>query len=196
MKKGKKLIVRIGTEGDVTIAAYCLSTDSWQDYLSFNEEAKGALKNGDYRQGNRYLRAGLLFLFSHLEGVVNYACDQLPAPSKIRKKSTLDERRRFVHTEAERRGHVPELNFRLGKYLRDILAHPGIEKTFENEEKLDEVSVYEKLTPESLEEIGDLVDRWLNAVCTALVIERFTDMKKMVEEFGSELGEVTESKEV
>jgi len=62
MEKGKKVIVRIGTQGgDVQIAAYCITTDSWQDYLTFEEEAREAFRKSDKRRGNRDLRAALLF---------------------------------------------------------------------------------------------------------------------------------------
>jgi hypothetical protein len=195
MSKGKKLIIKIGMQGDVQIAAYCLTTDSWQDYLSFVDEAHEAFKKSDRRRGNRNLRAALLALFSHFEGVLNNICAQTHASKKI-KNGSLSSRISYVKEEAGTCTDLPNLNFRLGKYLRDILAHPGIEKAFEAKEKMDEISVYEKLTVESLKEIGNMIDRWLSIVTNVLHIERFTDTRKMVEEFGEGLGTIEDKAEI
>ena len=84
MKKGKQVIVTIDPEGVVQIAAYCLTTDSWQDYLSFRDEAREALRRADRRRANRNLRAALLSLFSHVEGVLNNICEKIQVPKKIK----------------------------------------------------------------------------------------------------------------
>ena len=65
------MLITIDTSGHATIAAYCLKTDSWYDYLAFKLDAKQAEEKGEFRKNNRYLRASLICLFSHLEGFVN-----------------------------------------------------------------------------------------------------------------------------
>jgi hypothetical protein len=195
LKKGKQVIITIDPEGDVQIAAYCLTTDSWQDYLAFRDEAREAFQRGDKRRGNRNLRAALLSLFSHVEGVLNNICEQIKVSEKI-KNGPLHSRICFIGNEAKKHNNIPDINFRLGKYMRDIIAHPGIDKAFEGGERVDEVSVYEKLTPESLTEIAATLDNWLSAVCHALKIERFTDTEKIVKDLGAELGTVTNSGEI
>ena len=194
MAKGKKLIIEI-TGDNVNIAAYCLTTDTWQDYLSFVSEAREAFEKSDKRRGNRSLRAALLALFSHFEGVLNNICAQIHAPNKI-KNGSLRGRIDYVKNEATKYSNLPDLNFRLGKNLRDILAHPGIEKTFELEEKMDEISIYEKLTVESLKEIGNMIDKWLSIVTSALKMERFTDTRKMVKDFGQGLDTIEDTVEI
>jgi hypothetical protein len=41
---------------------------------------------------------------------------------------------------------------------------------------------------EDLESSGREVDNWLNALCAAVPFERFTDTKKMIEDFSWALG--------
>jgi len=64
----------IQENGDLKLACFCLKTDSWLDYLAFKEDAKHALANGDIRAYCRFLRAALVCLFAHTEGVVNPLC--------------------------------------------------------------------------------------------------------------------------
>jgi len=66
----KRIKVIIKKDGTVEFPAYCLRTDSWHDYLAFAIDAEHAVAAGDLRNGNRFLRAALTCLFSHIEGVV------------------------------------------------------------------------------------------------------------------------------
>ncbi len=74
---------------------------------------------------------------------------------------------------------IGTLNFRLGKYLRDIVAHGGLTKEYEgdhgNKETLTEDSVFEKLSVPTLERLEAMITPWLDRVCKALEVERFTD---------------------
>jgi hypothetical protein len=132
---------------------------------------------------------------SHVEGVLNNICERIKVSEKI-KNGPLHSRICFIDNEAKKHNNIPDINFRLGKYMRDIIAHPGIDKAFEGGERVDEVSVYEKLTPESLTEIAATLDNWLSAVCHVLKVERFTDTERIVKELGAELGTVTNSGEI
>lgn len=187
MKKGKKIIATVKCDGSIEAAAYCLSTDSWQDYEFFLKQAGLHSESGDMRIANRELRAGLLFLFAHLEGVVSQIEKERNIPETYGDGRLCDKTRNIAQA-AKKKGSVPYLNFRLGKHLRDILVHPGIGKIFEDQEKLDETSVYEKLTVKSLAELGMSISSWLNAVCKNLSVERFTDTKAVLEDFFNEMG--------
>ncbi len=158
-----KIIVDIGTNDDIQISAYCLTTDSWQDYLSFLEESRTAFHKADKRKGNRALRAAILSLFSHLEGVLNNICKYIGVWDKI-KNRPISYRINYIDGEAKKHATIPNINFRLGKCMRDVLTHPGIEKAFEIGRSVDEISVYEELTIESLDEIGAMLDKWLLSV--------------------------------
>lgn len=208
-----ELRIEIGKEGDVNIAAYCLTTDSWEDYLSFMKDANESFAKSDERYGNRNLRAAMRALFSHLEGVTYNICVQ-QALGKI-KRSSLGCRINYIQAEAEKHTKdLPILDFELGKKLRDILAHPGITKSFENKnpgkvsvcaestteslqkKRLSQGSVYEELTIESLQDIGTMIDKWLSSVTNALNIDRFKDTRKMVDELAAKIGTVRETGEI
>lgn len=200
MKKNspkKEIKVKI-TGGKVIIASYCLRTDSWQDYLAFVSDAETAIRDGDLRTGNRYLRAALTCLFAHLEGVVNAVTDKCEI-SGLQKFDSLCNRTRKIGNEAKKLGSLPYLNFKLEKVLRDLIAHPGIEKAF-GDETLDQEMVFERLDLETIRQLGNIVGNWLDAVCKNLGVDRFTDTKAEVESvrnlfggaFGSNNVEITE----
>jgi hypothetical protein len=56
------IIITVDENGSPTVAAYCLKTDSWHDFLAFREDAWHAIVEGDQRRGNRFLRAALTCL--------------------------------------------------------------------------------------------------------------------------------------
>jgi hypothetical protein len=193
----EKIVVTIGTGGDTTVAAYCLKTDSWQDFLAFKIDAQQSEQEGDYRKTNRCLRAALIFLFSHLEGFVNDVEHFRNIPN-IRNGSRLCDKTWNIAHEAKKYGRLPYLNFRLGKHLRDLVAHPGIEISFwgEDSKKLDSVSVFEELTLNSLKALESQISEWIDAVSAALNVPRFTDTEKLVTELRGKLWKITEGREV
>ena len=194
-KKGKQIIAVVNSDGKIEAAAYCLSTDSWQDYEFYLEQARLHSNSGEMRLANRELRAGLLFLFAHLEGVVSQIENEKNIPEEYG-IGRLCDKTRNINREAKKKGHVPYLNFRLGKHIRDILVHPGIEKTFEDDEKLDETSVYKELSVQSLADLGNSINAWLDAVCGILGVQRFTDTKAILEDFFKGTGSTIEIKEI
>jgi RiboL-PSP-HEPN len=127
-----EIVFTFDLTGETTVAAYCLKTDSWEDFLAFKSEAIQATKEGNLRRTNRYLRAALIFLFSHLEGFV-HDVEKSHSIAKGYNGSRLCDKTRNVSYEARKHGKLPYLNFRLGKHLRDLIAHPGIEIDFSEE---------------------------------------------------------------
>ncbi len=187
-KNNRKLIITIHPDGDTTIAAYCLKTDIWHDYLTFKEDAKQAISRNDLRNANRYLRVSVLCLFSHLEAVVNDIVNRKSIPEIY--GSRLCDRTKSIRSEAEKFGRVPYLNFRLEKMLRDLVAHPGVTKDFvqnDETETLDSASVFEKLDLQTLEALERKISPWIDTVCRLLNVERFSDTAKIVGEFSGKL---------
>jgi hypothetical protein len=182
----------IDTDGTIRFNAYCLRTDSWHDYKAFLAEAEAAQAAGNYRDANRSLRAAQLFFFAHMEGVLKHIC----AEKKISDKGRLCDITKRVEAEARKiDSGIASLSFRLGKHLRDIVAHAGLTKEYEDEhgkkETLTQDSVFEKLSVSTLEGLEAIISPWLDRVCQVLAVERFTDTegrcKGFVELFG-ELG--------
>jgi hypothetical protein len=178
--------ITIDAEGVTEIAAYCLTTDSWQDYLAFREEARTAIDTGDQRSANRYLRAALHCVFAHLEGVIGKIEKECEIET-VYGKGRLCDRTRNVDRQAKKRGFVPHINFRFEKHMRDIISHPGITKWF-FDEAVGEATVFEKLDVETIGAVGSRVGAWLDAACNNLGVDRFTDTKGLVEHFSNALG--------
>jgi hypothetical protein len=195
----KKLTFLIETDGSVTFPAYCLKTDSWDDYRAFMEDAEAATQNGNTRQANRFLRAALTCLFSHVEGVVNDIYSQRTIPEHY-SGGRLCDRTRNIGREAGKYGRIPFINFRIEKHLRDLIAHPGISIAFSNRdaepETLDQDAVFDKLSLDTLRKLESRIAPWLDAVCVALKVERLTDFEKRGEEAMQFLGEVVGRVEV
>ena len=135
------------------IAVYCLRTDSWDDYRAFLTDAQAASDAGNIRTVNRFLRAALMCFFAHVEGVVKHIEEGLNLPPEITNRP-LYRRMQNITQKAKRKGHrVPSIEFRIEKFLRDIVAHPGIEKGFRDPEEdtiLTQGDVYERLDIETL----------------------------------------------
>jgi len=184
----KTITISIAPDGTSTIEAYCLATDSWQDYEHFSEQADKHAALGNMRIANREMRAALLCLFSHLEGVVGQIIqkntDNIEGANKA---NTLCDKTAVITKEAKKNGLVPDLNFRLGKYLRDIVVHPGIEKIFGGE-TIDEAAVFKKLDIDTLQNLAERVSCWLDCVCPVFSTSRFTDTKGLVGFFSEALG--------
>jgi hypothetical protein len=175
MKKDRRLVIEDGT---AKLGAYCLKTDSWTDYLAFMADAEAALNHRRKRDVNRYLRAALISLFAHVEGVVN---DIYAEKGLEQKRQGLSEKAQTVADLARKRASVPFVNCRLEKYLRDVVAHPGISKAFsdpsQGEVQVDEGEVFERLDIETLRRLEQRISPWLDAVCGALKVNRLTDTK-------------------
>jgi len=183
-----KITITIGTDGTSVIEAYCLATNSWNDFEYFLAEATVHLQNGSQRAANREMRAALLCLFAHLEGVIgNIIRANKSNIENIERANTLCDKTTALTKEVGKEASVPELNFRLGKYLRDIIVHPGIEKTFGGE-TIDDTAVFSKLNIESLTQLSTRISAWLDCMCRHFGTERFTDTESMVREFADVLG--------
>lgn len=196
MKRGKKLIINIDKDGNTQVEAYCLATDSWHDFEYFINAAEVSKTEGKERDSNRELRAALLCLFSHLEGVVHQLMleinDFLPDENM---PHTLCDKTKVISRIARQQTKVPDLGFRLGKYLRDIIVHPGAEKFFGGK-SLGESEVFEKLNTQTIRAISERIDAWLNCVCSIFEVSRFTDTESMVKEFSEKLGKSQGIREV
>lgn len=195
----ERLILTFDDQDNPVLAAYCLKTDSWHDFLAFKEDARLAIVDDDQRRANRFLRAALTCLFSHLEAVVKDIedCRQIPNLTN-RHRLRLCDRTENIGREAEKLGKIPRLNFRLGKHLRDLIAHPGIEVNFTNAPggKLNFTSVFEELNFTTLESLEAQISSWIDAVCSALGTARFTDTKHLVTELAENMGQVNRLREV
>ena len=109
-KGNRRLEVEIQEDGRVEIVACCLKTDSWEDYLAFKSRAIEADACDDLKSTRCYLRAALVSLFSHVEGVINEIYDAQPI-KQIFPGNTFPARFGNVTREAEKRRYVPRLNF-------------------------------------------------------------------------------------
>lgn len=189
------IVTHLGNEG-ARIEAYCLATDSWGDYEYFRDAARAFVKLDDIRGSNRYLRAGLLSLFAHFEGVVQNICalcGDLFDPLFFGKR--LCDRTRAVAKFAKTKGQLPYLNFRLEKSLRNIIAHPVSDVDF-GDKPFSEIDTFSILTCDSLASLGMMISDWLDAVCKILDVQRFTDTEEMVRSIASALGDSKDRREV
>lgn len=186
----------ISPDSLTTVGSYCLKTDSWQDYLAFKEDVKLAVLAGDGRKINRCLRAALINLFSHFEAVV-LDIEKKHPKLKSRRRLKLYEKTILISREARKYKRIPPLNFRTGKHLRDIIAHPGIEMNYAGRRrKLDFVSLFDELDLATLEKLETRLVGWLDAVCDALRVERLSDTKKTVEDLSKAYGSSNEIQEI
>ena len=176
--------ITIEPNGTIVFSAYCLRTDSWQDYKWFLAQAEQAQDQGDKRTENRSLRAALLFFFSDMEGVLNHICTL----KGISDRGSLDDRAKRVEDEARNiNSGIPSLSFRLGKCLRDLIAHAGITKKHEEDghkEMLTQETVFERFSIATLRGLEDSISPWLDQICQALGVERFTDTEGECKEVG------------
>lgn len=187
----RKITIKINKkDGTIEIPAYCLRTDSWHDYKAFIADAEQARLASDFRNGNRFLRAALTCLFSHIEGVVREIDAQKTIP-RVHPGNRLCDLTRNVGHEAKKFGHMPFASFRLEKHLRDLIAHPGITIAFSDGrtavKDLDQTSVFEHLDTQTLKQLEARISPWLDAVCKNLKVPRFTDTKRQCEEIATQV---------
>ena len=192
MARRRSLVVK----GDsATMGVYCLKTASWEDYLAFMTDAESATKEGRVRDANRVLRAAVTCLFSHVEGVVNDVYAQRSMPGK---HHSLCEKAQAVALAAARRASIPFAEFRLEKQLRDLVAHPGITKAFSDpaskKTRLDQGDVFDRLSTDTLRNLERRISPWLDAICGALGVDRFTDTKREIDRWMPILSGIGKSK--
>jgi hypothetical protein len=171
----------------------------WDDFNYFVDQANQFEQSHDWKKRNRYVRVATAALFSHLDGLVSEAFDLLGAETSF--KAYLPKNPKFCSLKAKiiaiekflhhKRGlSPPNLNIEL-KLLRDIINHPSITKPGNQGSgdtvQLNGADVY-GIAVDDLEAAGHEVDNWLNALCAAVHFERFTDTKKMIEDFTRALG--------
>lgn len=182
--------VEVDGEGNLLWTACCLKTDSWLDYLAFKKDACAAKDSKNLKLYARSLRAALVFLFSHLEAVVNEILEKKNIP-RLSRGTRLCDKTRDIAFEAKRSAKLPYVNFRLGKHLRDIIAHPGIEKCFrdtgDQDTRLDESDTYERLDIEVLQALEGQIIPWLDAVCSLFGVKRTEDPQRELERLTREL---------
>ena len=189
LTKGNSLIeVNILEDGRIEMVACCLKTDSWEDYLAFKSQAAEADACGEKKDSRRYLRAALVSLFSHLDGVLNEIYDAHEIPI-IDEGNSIFVRIKNIEYEAKERGEIiPRFRCRLGKYLRDIVAHPGIEKIYRERDKnttLTDITLYEFLDLTTLKQIEFDITKWLDTICSVFKVSRFpaeNELNQLVDE--------------
>lgn len=179
----------IKDNGDIQLACVCLKTDSWLDYLAFKQEAREAFVRQDVKVYARCLRAALLCLFAHTEAVVNEICDKLKPALK---NKALGDRISLIVSEAKKVANVPPIVFRIEKNLRDMIAHPGVEKNLDVPGPTDRVredysATYERLDYQALEQFEAQISPWLDAICGAFGVTRLEDTEAALNEFTEEL---------
>jgi len=182
--------------GGFKIEALSLSDDSWQDYKYFLKTAKKSDKDGEIRKKNRELRAGLLCLFAHLEAVVNYIYDVKNDELKsFKNQESLDKRTKHIgEIIKSKKIRLPYINFKEGKKMRNIIAHPDGKTKKGNE--IDSRKIFNDLNVETLEELGLMIKDWLDVVCDYFKIARMMDSKKQVGNISEILFKNRNSKEI
>ena len=94
--------------------------------------------------------------------------------------------------EAKKVVNVPPIVFRLEKNLRDMVAHPGVEKSFDVPGTSDRVredygATYERLDFQALERFEAQISPWIDSICGAFGVTRLEDTEAASNEFTEEL---------
>jgi hypothetical protein len=182
-----------------TIFVVDLIGDTWDDFGYFLEQAARFESSRELRLRNRYVRAAIADLFSHLDGVVGDLFRTLENEAAF--KPYLPRRREFSSLKAkmaalasflasERGLTLPPVDLNM-KLLRDIVNHPSITKEGAGACSTDTLlydgaDVY-GIGIEDLRATGSAIDLWLNAVCPAAAYERFRDTMRLSEDLAREL---------
>lgn len=194
--------LRISPDGKhVTIKAIDLTGDTWHDYVHYLEEARKSEASNDLHATNRALRAALANLIAHLDGVVTALHEKLrktrsdfqTRKRRDGKQCTLKDRILDLkkHAKQQMNSHLPYLRLRL-KPLRDILVHPSITKTDQDETtdrqiELSELDLF-GLSVESLSDEGSHISSWLDRLCAVYSYTRIHDTYSIAKEFTDALG--------
>ena len=197
----RKITIICHETGEVEIKSFSLSDDLWQDYEYFLKSVQKSYSENKHRKCNRELRAGLLCLFAHFEGVINYLFYILK--SKIGEETGgVDERDYSLCGRSKLLGKIakkvcgkfPYINYKTIKGLRNIIVHPdGIHY---NGTRPDVAQVFDKLNCELLENSGSMMKEWLDAVCECFNTTRMMGTKKMANKFSEAMGKKLVLKEL
>jgi hypothetical protein len=109
------------------------------------------------------------------------------------KNQTLGDRISIIVNEAKKIVNVPPIVFRLEKNLRDMIAHPGVEKGFDVPGTSDRVredysATYERLDFQALERFEAQISPWIDVIYGAFGITRLEDTEAALNEFTEILG--------
>lgn len=193
--RNKKVFASTEAPGNgIVFFAVDLITDTWGDFSSFVEAAVQHEREGSFAQRNRYLRAAMMNLFAHLDGVVSGVCDNLVQEGQLEAryaddaevqcslKSKIFALRDFFNRKNQR---LPFINLDL-KPIRDIINHPSVSKNKSGDRSviLTHVDVYGVDIREVVDS-GKQVDQWLNRVCRFAKYQRFVDTKAAIEKLVS-----------
>jgi len=161
------------------VSAYCLKTDLWQDFQQFRKEAEEYAAAGNARSKNRCLRAGLLCLYAHTEGVISDVILKMGLDEKLLRGAFLKQCE-AIETYLKDSGKTPPSFRDFGKAIRNTIAHPGEDK--------DHGLPFSELTLAALDDFEKGISGWLDFVCSSTGVGRFSDTKKPVEDFTAALG--------
>ena len=185
----------------MNIAAYDLIGDLWADHLAFLKEAEAASPVSQ-RGESRAVRASLLALSAHFEGVIFGLHDKLKGADtdyqgllndwqisnpkrKLKDIGTYEVAELISQLTPSELGSlsVPD-DIRAS---RNLIIHPAKVKYSYSLDQL------YRLRSEELRSISTQVDIWLAHVCQAFDYERTLQTEKLVRDLDSRLGSVLES---
>ena len=197
-----KVVITPSDDGEhVTIAAIDLTGDAWEDYLHYIDLARRSESSNDFHRANRALRAAVINLIAHLEGVVSGLHEKLvESRPDFRTSKRLNQNRCTLkeqivdlrrHAQESRGRRLPYLRLRM-KALRDILAHPRISKidpdsNAANPRYLSEVDLFD-LSVKMLVPDGNHISSWLDALCTIYGYTRVHDTYEILTEMAKKFG--------
>ncbi len=188
-----KIEITVGTDGStVDIKAIDLIGDSWRDFLDYLEKAKKAEAEDKQLDKNRAMRAAIMNMFSHLDGVVSSIHEKLVGTrTNVEGHCSLGKKMLDIkdHIYQEKKQKLPYINMKM-KPLRDIIAHPSVEKVLNvsgSSVKFSEEDVF-SCTTKQLDDCGKMVDAWLNKVCAIVNETRINNTSEAVREISELLG--------
>jgi hypothetical protein len=198
--RNKKFDVSFDAPGDGTVIfALDLISDTWGDYLYFLQASIQCEKERQFEFRNRYLRAAMMNLFAHLDGVVSGVCNELVKEGCIGTRFGDNEQEKCSvkakifairdYFKLKRKRNLPYIKLEL-KPIRDIINHPSVTKPGSGKTSvvLDHVDVY-GVDIREVDEAGKQIDRWLNQVCNLTGYQRLIDTKAAIEKFQAALGD-------
>jgi hypothetical protein len=173
-----------------------LISDTWGDFSHFLDAAVQHEKAGEFALRNRHLRAAMMNLFAHLDGVVSGVCDQFVQQGHLDARYAGDSQDKcsLKSKIVGLRGHFKKKNQQLPyikldlKPIRDIISHPSVAKTKsgDNSVILTHVDVY-GVDIREVVDAGKQIDQWLNRVCRLAKYQRFVDTKAEIEKLVASL---------
>ncbi len=184
--------VDIGQGGKIAISVIDLIGDLWSDFRYFMAEAASSDQHEDPHARNRNLRAALVCLMAHTEGVISGIIEKIDRVARVDLVTDACFTKKVEGLRghaAARGGRIPYLDLRC-KALRDVLVHPGIKRTYRtsttSKETVGDSDLYD-LTVMSLEYDGASVDRWLQEICELYNYIRQEDTEAILRDVSAEL---------